>query len=309
MMDDFTLFSILMLINFIIVIVYVLLIFLLKKEKSFAVVVKVVVMFLCPIIGPLFIFIGYISYKVFSHAVDLEDVIFSKERTKVYMHADEDRGRSMVSVEEALAVTDKINLRKLMLNVVRGNVKKSLSSISLALNGEDSETSHYAASVLQDELNDFRAHVQKEYRELSAICETMKEQEEEFSVTRFMDLFHFMDDMLEQQVFTEMEQKSMVAMMNDVGEMIYNNASDVMSCHDFEAICLRLLDVKDYDNCRVWCDRAKTTYPATLQTYTASMKLCYYTGDREKFFELLDELKKSNIIIDKQTLEMIRIFS
>ena len=39
-----------------------------------------------------------------------------------------------------------------MLNVIRGDYRNSLAAINLALNSEDSETAHYAASVLQDVL-------------------------------------------------------------------------------------------------------------------------------------------------------------
>lgn len=55
----------------------------------------------------------------------------------------------MAPLEESLAVSDKRNMRMLMLNVIRGDMQKSLESITMALNSEDSETSHYAASVLQ----------------------------------------------------------------------------------------------------------------------------------------------------------------
>ena len=55
----------------------------------------------------------------------------------------------MVSIEEALEVTDKKSLRTFMMNVIRGDYRKYLSSISLALNNEDTETAHYAASILQ----------------------------------------------------------------------------------------------------------------------------------------------------------------
>lgn len=61
----------------------------------------------------------------------------------------------MVSLEEALEVTDKKSLRTLMLNVIRGDYQNSLASINLALNSEDSETAHYALSILQDVLNRF----------------------------------------------------------------------------------------------------------------------------------------------------------
>lgn len=42
----------------------------------------------------------------------------------------------------------------------------------MALNSEDSETSHYAASVLRDELNDFRSNVQKMYTQMQQETET-----------------------------------------------------------------------------------------------------------------------------------------
>ena len=50
----------------------------------------------------------------FRQEVDLEDVIFSKERIKTHLKADEERERNMVPIEEALAVSDRKNLRMLV---------------------------------------------------------------------------------------------------------------------------------------------------------------------------------------------------
>ena len=69
---------------------------------------------------------------IFRQEVDLEDVIFSKERIKTHLKADEERERNMVPIEEALAVSDRKNLRMLMMNVIRGDLKDSLESIMLA---------------------------------------------------------------------------------------------------------------------------------------------------------------------------------
>lgn len=133
-----------------------------KREKLIGYGSKAFVMLLCPVVGPLFIGLGYVLHRCFFYReVDLDAIIFKKDRVKTYQHADEERGRTMVSMEEALTVTDKDNLRTLMLNIVRGDIQNSLAAISLALDSEDSETSHYAASVLQDALNDFRTTVQK----------------------------------------------------------------------------------------------------------------------------------------------------
>ena len=97
---------------------------------------------------------------------------------QTHLKADEERERNMAPLEESLAVSDKRNLRMLMLNVIRGDMQKSLESITMALNSEDSETSHYAASVLRDELNDFRANVQKMYTQMQQESETEIDYEE-----------------------------------------------------------------------------------------------------------------------------------
>ena len=68
-----------------------------------------------------------------------------------------------IPLEEAIAVNDRKSLRTAMLNVLKGEIKNSLSAISLALETKDSESSHYAASILSHELSEFRMEVQKLY--------------------------------------------------------------------------------------------------------------------------------------------------
>lgn len=114
----------------------------------------------------------------------------------------------MVSLEEALEVTDKKSLRTLMLNVIRGDYQNSLSSINLALNSEDSETAHYAASILQDVLNNFRSQVQEKY----LLCQEENEQQ----VENCVNLVEYMNPILEQKVLTDIEQKSMTDKMQEV---------------------------------------------------------------------------------------------
>ena len=262
---------------------------------------KILVILLCPIAGALFLLAGYVIYRyVFKREVDLEDVVFRKERVKTFLRADEDRGRTMVPMEEALVITDKTNLRNLMLNVVRADTRNSLASIAKALDSEDSETSHYAASVLQDELNGFRAMVQNVYNEI------LEEKEDQLVHVRL--LIEYMNPVLSQRVFTDMEQKDMVFRMASVCQILYDKEPDKMSGEYFEDIALRLLEIKEYDHCRIWCERAVKYFPKRLSTYTCQLKLYFSCGDRESFFRVLRELKQSDVVIDNETLELIRVF-
>ncbi len=272
-----------------------------NKERPLSYISKGMVMVLCPVLGVLYVFLGYIIYRCFfSQGVDLEDVIFKKDRVKTFIHADEERGRTVVSMEEALAVTDKDNLRTLMLNVVRGDVRESLAAISLALNSEDSETSHYAASVLQDALNDFRTTVQKCYNEIQKRGENQQEY--------IRILIDYMDQVLRQQVFTDMEQRSFVEQMDSVCELLFWEYPDQMTSRYYQAVSMRLLEIQDFERCRIWCERAVGHYPDTLATYTCQLKLFFSIGDRERFFEVLSQLRSSKVVIDNETLELIRVF-
>ena len=294
-------FCIVLVVNLLVVIAYLVWNILRKEEKKKGYIVKSIVMLLCPIVGPLFLAMGSILFKtVFSGAVDLEDVIFSKERVRTFIHADEERDRNIVPLEEAIEITDKDNLRVLMMNLVRGDIKQSLSKVAIALNSEDTETAHYAASVLQDALNDFRNKVQQSL----AIVES----DDRFAMDHACVLIEYMDMVLKQHVLTDMEQKTYVRILNDVCEKVYAWESEKMCSDYYEAVSVRLLEIGEYELSQKWCDRAEYQYPNTLSTYTSQLKLYFSSGQKEKFFHVLEELRKSSIVIDSETLEMIRVF-
>lgn len=262
---------------------------------------RTVVMLICPVVGVCFFLLSYIWFRLFFSApVDLEDVIFSKERVKAVTHAEEDRERNMVPLEEAIEITEEKDLRVLMMNVVRGDIQKFLASIALALNSEDTETAHYAASVLQDALNDFRMSVEKQRQLVEEGGANMP--------VYAQQLIDYMNQVLEQRVFTDMEQKNYVGIMDEVCDIYYEKYPEKMTSSEFEAISMRLLEIKDFVNCEKWCDRATYHYPNTLSTYTCRLKLYFTNGQKENFFEVIEELKQSAVVIDSETLELIRVF-
>ena len=272
----------------------------LNKEKS--ILIKTLVIALCPVVGIIFIGLSYLWYKVFMSApVDLEDVIFGKDHPKFETKAEEDKERNMIPLEEAIAITEKQDLRTLMMSVVSSDIKNSLASITLALNSEDTETAHYAASVLQDALNEFRTTVDKEYKAI------LEDHPDKFDKCR--NLIDYMDQVLSQKVFIEMEQRNYVSILESVGEILYMGEPDSITSNQFETISLRLLGIEDYEKCEKWCERSRIHCPSALSSYTCQLKLFFSQGRRNDFFRVIEELKASPIVIDKETLELIRVFS
>lgn len=270
---------------------------------------RTIVMILCPVAGPMFFLCGFLLYgTVYRQKVDLEDVIFNKERVKMHLKADEERERDMVPLEEALKISDKKNLRMLMLNIIRGDMEESLEVISMALDSEDSETSHYAASVLHDELNAFRSNVQK-YYELIQPSEDSEDVEAADKTGYEELLIDYMVKVLQQRIFTELEQTRYVNILEQVGEILYEKDPSKLTPGRYEGICLLLLENQEYDRTEKWCQRLWKQYPEELASYTCRLKLYFTREDREAFLQTLQELRESDIIIDNEMLELIRIFS
>lgn len=260
------------------------------------------VMVLCPVVGPLFFLFSYLLFKLLVWtSPDLADVTFSKERVKTQLRADEERERDMVPLEEAISVNEKKDLRQVMLNTIRGDIQGSLSSIAMALNIEDTESSHYAASILSDALNAFRVNVQKMHKALEEEPEDQTEVE-----SKMLD---YMDAVLCQRVFTDLEQSRMVDIMEQAAQAFYGKEPFAMTPKQYESVCLRLLEIEDYEKSRLWCQRLAGQYPDELEAYTCRLKLFFTQKDREAFFQTLNDLKASDVLIDRETLELIRIFS
>lgn len=301
MTSEYALILVLFIINIMIIIAYIIINVMIETKLYGEDVIKIVVMAICPLVGAAFFLGSYFFFRLFyKEEAELSDVVFSKDRIETHLHADEEQGLNVVPLEEALAVSDTDSLRLLVMNIVRGDVQDSLASIALALNSEDSETSHYAASVLQDALNNFRMNVQKFYNEIKRADENQA-----YYAAHLID---YMNDFLIQNIFTDMEQSTFVMMMDEVGDILYTKDKSRMTSHMFEAVCMRLLEIKDFQDCDKWCRRGMEEFPNTLSSYTCFLKLYFTSGQRENFFEKMDQLKKSNIVLDNETLELVRVF-
>ena len=102
------LFIILLVLNLLVVVVYLIWNHLRRKEKSLSTWMKAGMMLLCPVVGPTFVFVAFWFSRFFMRMpMDLSDVVFSKERVETFIRPDEETEKNMVSLEEALEVTDK----------------------------------------------------------------------------------------------------------------------------------------------------------------------------------------------------------
>lgn len=260
------------------------------------------VMMLCPVVGAAFYLLSWLLCKAApGMEIDLKDVVFGKERVKTQLKADENREKNILPLDEAVLVDDHKNQRLAMMNVIKGDISESLAAVSTALGAKDSETAHYAASALSSILNDFRITVSKMLRKLE------EEPPEETGAEE--ELLDYMDGVLRQQVFSDLEQNRFVHIMERAAEELYQKNASRLTPGRYESVCLRLLEVRDTEPAEKWCGRLARQSPDQLPAYTCRLKLYFTLMRRDEFFQTMDELKKSNVVVNSETLEIIRIFS
>ena len=261
-----------------------------------------VIMVLCPVVGPLFFLCGYLKYRFIKFGDrDLSDVEFSKQRHAARVKADEERERNIVPVEESI-ISDQEKKRTNMLNILLGETGETLSAIALALDSDDSEVAHYAASFLQSKLDAFRERV----RQSKQMIQEQKDRGEPYQ-DAVLVLIRDMDQILKQQVLTRVEQLDYVGQMETLCQDLYDNDRDRLEVSCYSSLFSRLLELQAYDRAEVWGERFADQYPDQLQPYTLRMKLYFETEQTERFMQVLAKLRASNIEIDYQTLELIRM--
>lgn len=256
---------------------------------------------ICPVVAPLYFILSSLVYRFISDKpVKYDEISFNKERVKTIVAPDFEKELNIVPVEEALAVSDKYSLRRLMMDVLKNNRDDSLSAISLSLSSEDSETSHYAASVLMDVLSEFR----KKAASLQLKLEQEKDEDGKIAVELLTYILFF----LGQNVFSFFETETYTGIALSAADGLYEKDGKLISPVLMASLIESLLIIERTDDAARWTEHIRQTYPDTVQRYMSAIKLCYYNNDSDGFFMNIRQLRESGVPISHEVLQIIKMF-
>lgn len=287
-------------INTLLAVILLVVSFFLSERHRKSLELDAVLVLFCPVIAPLFllcsIIVGYLTRE---QQVDTADISFDKTREKHHLPPNLQMERNFTSVEDAMSFSDIPELRHLMIDILKIDRRNNLSSVALALDSDDTEVSHYAASALQDALSEFRSTTQKMQ---SALLHTPED------VELNLQLLEYLFEGLSFQFMTDVEQRTYIYIADDVAQNLYDhNIWYMLAQHYLRMVCL-LLSIRDYDRARQWCERAKVCRPEELDTYKAYFHFYYDTGQHEQFLQLLEKFMQAGVKADQETLNLIRLF-
>lgn len=271
-----------------------------ENEGARKYLILAIFMFFCPVAGPLFLALGTVGYYLFfDSSIDLAAITFSKERVDVLERPDEESEMNLVPMEEAIMIEDKENLRQLLLTVLRGDMSKSINAVTKALNSSDSEASHYAASAIMDITAEFQKTIQKFQVQLA-------DNPQDLEVNQLY--IEYLLRMLSTNFLSDMELKTYVYELQHVCIAFYEHTPSGMKVEYMSGLIGLLTKIGDLQAAEPWLDHIQNDYSNDMEMYRCVLHFYYQTKNKIKFFELLNALKQSDVTIDKDLLEMIRIF-
>lgn len=281
-------------------------------------VLRSVCMILCPVIGALYFGMTGLFRKVFFHREeDIGAIEFDKARIRQLTGANEGE-QDLLPIQEALLVSTPSELRKLVLTVLKKEDLFCFRTVALAASSEDSETAHYAGSLLSKELNMIRSSIKRQEQELR---DTEKDGQRNMieQHNRAVQFVRETDFLLQQHVLSQMEQEMMTKEMAHAGELALQIEQErkgeeavfslALGAPEYAGIAMRLIDIQAYEDASIWCGRMMETFPEETESYKCLLRLKYQTGDSQGFLETIARLKRSRIRIDKELMGMIRLFN
>lgn len=270
-----------------------------KGRRCEFVTFSILVLF-CPVAMPIFLALTrLIDMPSMRREVDMTEISFNQQREAIDDVPDYSMELNYVSLQDAMRLSSISDLRRLLINVMKYNSRMSLTSVAEAINSPDTETSHFAASAIQDALSEFRGTAQKFLSEMQKYPE---------DVEINLSALEYVYNGLKLRIMTPMEHQSYVYTADSVAENLFQHNVWFMTATHYLWMTELMISVSDYECADRWVRRAGEYRPKELDTYKARLRLAYARRSKDAFLNCLEEFKATDIKADQELLQLIRMY-
>lgn len=274
--------------NAVISLLYLLFVKIKEKDTGKAVAGSLVILFTLGF-GAVYLSLSSLYYhlvsKNFEKQVNLDELSFSKEKNRYYSLEDVETAKDKVPLEEVIRVGDIQVARKNFLSILKSDYIEYIRLINDAVSDKDSEISHYAATAIVDTISRFK----KEFE-----IEINSNEREQFVMKTAEFLKTGILSEHDVEYYTNRLEEAVMEM--EVSDILIYSMSDLY-LHQNENV-----------KAEEWIKKADVLEEKNIYIYKALLKFYYCTGEQLRFKEMLEELKASDVALDHQLLELIRMY-
>ncbi|WP_142383655.1 hypothetical protein [Bacillus sp. V5-8f] len=210
---------------------------------------------------------------------------------------DIDKELNTIPITDAFLLNENNVKRSLLKQSLNDNTIQNLDILKLALENEDSETAHYAASAMLE-------IKRKTLSSLQEFSEQVKNSPDDFS------LLASYADALKQSIEigvldSSMKKKYMHVYSDLLGKILSNHSTAKEYFIDKINYDLQL---KQYSKAKQYCEIFIEKHSFEEMPFLLFLKYYFQIGDSESFQKMLNKLKKSPVRLSSTGLEMVRFW-
>lgn len=292
---------ILLALNLIVSLVVFILGFFMPKGRRAATCLYGIFFFVCPVVGVSMMLVYWLlRFVLRTHSYDSSALSFSTKRTNSVLPPDESTEMNYISIRDALDLDSATSLRRMLLDLLKTRSILDAPNIAHAITSDDVEASHYAATAITSFLSEFRATAQAKLYNVKRLSN---------NVSATLDAIGYIYPVLKSKIMDDIEQRSYLYILEGLMDETYSGNRWYLTSEHYLNITDLLIDAGEYTLARKWVVRAKECRPNELDTYKCAIHLFYNINSSEELFSTLDELKSSDIVIDKEILDLIRMLN
>lgn len=285
-------------VNFFIALFYMVIMYI--RTKMNYVFLRGIIMILCPVTALCCYFFSFLQDWIFKEEeVDYSNLSMDKTKKEFEQGIDKESEMKMLPMEEVLTVSTVRDRREAMINLLKTDVSERLGLVRKAVENEDPETAHYAASALTDIFGKFTGevnHLQAAYDS----DRTNREVNEEYIdvVLRILGsgaLFG-VEEMMYLYIYTGLVENLM---------QHHPKAVNGEQC----AMMVKAL-YKEGKSAQAeeWAEMTLKKWPDEEQSYINMLYIKYYLGKEEDFYKCLKDLTGSGIALSRKGLDIVRFW-
>ena len=239
------------------------------------------------------------SYDSFNSNMNQDNHVIKELSSKMYFKelnmADE---TNIVSLEESLLISDTNYRRETMMKALKKDALNYFSFIKTAINNDDDETSHYAASSM---LNTRRL-LDIKMREISKVYHENPDDiniaMDFFDITdRYITIFDFDAEIMEKYV------EDNILLL----KKIIKDKVDIPQKYIIRLIEL-LISTYNNDEAKKYCEIVAKNYPDNEDKYLGLLKSYYEMKNKKDFDLTFKRLMDSDVVFSNEVLEIIRFW-
>lgn len=265
----------------------------LKRRKGAS--LQTMILVSCPLLGAVIILT---IFKKTGQNEELPEWLVNREEYQDVSLQEPDREIEMdiIPLLDALTLNDNHTKRKTLISLLKKEFLQQSEALALALKSEDSETSHYAATALQQA----KTHLTKELKQLerklledSSSIEVLKQYADVLKQSVQME---FLDQRTRNKyMYLYSDALSRLLALNPPNSAFYYNEKI--------ALALELLEFHQaLETAQAYLEQ----FPQAEDAYFAAMDVHYHMRNNDAFFQLLETIQSSSIRLSPEHLNQMR---